>query len=150
MSFTDFSMDATSHNLLGASPPVAFPLANEVLNLAKATFGGMCPKSWGDHRVCGERRTDSPMSFGTCEEKNKQSLPDLKVIILYAEPGGVLTFGKNCKMATWHHATTGYRTEVYSPLVIIIHLLHQFLQNKPRGKKRTYGKVGFISGLSLS
>ena len=34
-----------------------------------------------------------------------------------------------------HHAATGCRTQVYSPLVIIIHLLYQFLQNEPDGKK---------------
>lgn len=33
-----------------------------------------------------------------------------------------------------HHAATGCRTQVYSPLVIIIHLLYQLLQNEPDEK----------------
>lgn len=31
---------------------MAFPLADQVLNLAKATLGGIPPKSWGNHHSC--------------------------------------------------------------------------------------------------
>lgn len=65
MSFTD--MEACCKPQIGGlTPPkkkkhvtdfwvdlaMAFPLADEVLNLAKATLGGIPPKSWGNHHSC--------------------------------------------------------------------------------------------------